>query len=426
MTRTITLLASGTRGDVQPYLALGIGLRDAGFDVRIATHANFAAMVAPTGLTFARLDDNPSDLFARPGGEYALRFDWRHPLRHLRATLAYWRDVRPMFARLFLSAWHAAQGSDALIIGLPTLWGASIAHVLRIPYVRCLLQPITPTREFPSPLVPFTFSFGGTYNRWTHYIVAQTLWLAWRGAINQWRRETLRLGPASWFNQHNDALTLYGFSSHVVPRPTDWSSEHITGYWFLPAPSGWQPSVALEKFLSEGTPPVYIGFGSIGVREPTKTLETILHALAHTGLRAVISVSHNFAHAHLPANVFPITDVPHTWLFPRMSALVHHGGAGTTAAGLRAGVPTIVIPLAVDQFFWGKRIAELGVGPRPIPQSVLTSNALSRALAQATRDTEMQSRAKMLAKKIASEDGVARAVELICARTNPPTRRSAR
>lgn len=415
MTRTITLLASGTRGDVQPYLALGMGLRDAGFNVRIATHAKFAMLVAPTGLTFARLDDNPSDLFARPGGEDALRFDWRHPLRHLRATLAYWRDAHPMFARLLVSAWRAAQGSSVLIIGLPTLWGEHIAKALRIPYIRALLQPITPTREFPSPLMPFTFSFGATYNRLTHQLVAQTMWLAWRGAINRWRRETLRLQPAPIFHRTGNAPTLYGFSAHVVPRPSDWSSEQITGYWFLSTLSDWQPSIALEKFLSDGAPPVYIGFGSIGVREPGKTLALIQDALARTGLRAILSVAHNFANARLPENIFPVTNVPHEWLFPRMAAVMHHGGAGTTAAGLRAGVPAIIVPMAVDQFFWGKRVAELGVGTRPIPQTALTSDALSRAFVQATSDTEMQINAKMLAEKIASEDGVARAVELICA-----------
>jgi len=401
MTQTITLLASGTRGDVQPYLALGSGLRDAGFDVRIATHASFAAMVAHARLAFARLDDNPSDLFARPGGEYALRFDWRNPLRNVRATFAFWRDARPAFARLVISAARAAHGSDALIIGLPTWWGAHIANALRVPFARCMLQPITPTRDFPSPLLPFTFSLGATYNRLTHHLVARALSLAWRDATNH-------LHPSTYAQ---DAVTLYGFSSHVVPRPRDWLTEQITGYWFLETRDSIHP--ALEKFLGAGDPPVYIGFGSIGVRDPDHMREIILRALADTGLRAVISVAHNFANARLPASVFPIGDVPHAWLLPRVSVVVHHGGAGTTAAGLRAGVPTIIIPLAVDQFFWGKRVADLGVGTQPIPQNALTRDALSRALDHATRDVEMRSRAKILAAKIANEDGVARAVEFI-------------
>ncbi len=423
MAPTITLLASGTRGDVQPYLALGIGLRQAGFEVRIATHATFANFVASTGLTMAPLAENPSDWFARPGGEYALRFDWRHPLRHLYATLAYWRAVRPALMRLLQSAWQAAQGSDLLIIGLPTLWGAAIARTLHIEYVQCLLQPLTPTRAFPSPLLPFSFSLGGTYNRWTHRFVARMLWLAWRGVLNQWYRQVLHLRPEPVLPPLDDALTLYGFSAHVIPPPDDWSSESITGYWFLPESSNWRPPTTLEKFLKAGTPPVYIGFGSIRVYEQTKTLEIILRALSSTGLRAVLSTSHNFGQASLPANVFPITDVPHSWLFPQMSALVHHGGAGTTAAGLRAGVPTIVVPLAVDQFFWGRRIAELGVGTRPIPQPTLTENRLRDALIQATSDSTMQKHARLLAERIAKEDGVARAVELICEHTGLSPRR---
>jgi UDP:flavonoid glycosyltransferase YjiC (YdhE family) len=410
MTQTITLLASGTRGDVQPYLALGSGLRDAGFDVRIATHASFAAMVAHARLAFARLDDNPSDLFARPGGEYALRFDWRNPLRNVRATFAYWRAARPAFARLVISAARAANGSDAIILGLPTLWGAHIANALRVPFARCLLQPITPTREFPSPLLPTTFSLGATYNRLTHHLVARVMSFAWRDAINRLHPER---SPErkSKEAESKDALTLYGFSSHVVPLPRDWLTEQITGYWFLETRDSIHP--ALEKFLDAGAPPVYIGFGSIGVREPDRTRDIILRALADTGLRAVISVAHNFVNARLPANVFPIDNAPHAALFPRMRAVVHHGGAGTTAAGLRAGVPTIIIPLAVDQFFWGKRVADLGVGTQPIPQNALTRDALSRALDHATRDVEMRSRAKILAAKIANEDGVARAVEFI-------------
>jgi len=411
MTKTLTLLASGTRGDVQPYLALGLGLRQAGYHVRIATHEKFVPMVTQWNLTFARLDDNPSDLFARPGGEDALRFDLRHPVRNLRATLEYWRDARPVFERLLVSAWRAAQGSDALVFGLSTLWGAHIADALGIPRIRAFLQPFTPTRDFPSPLLPFNFSLGARYNRLTYHIVAQSMQLAWRGAIQRWRRETLRVKSTKRFG---DALTMYGFSSHVVPRPSDWSSEQITGYWFLPTSMDWTPSPELAKFLDAGEPPVYIGFGSINVREPRQVLAIIVGALEQTGLRAILSVSHNFTDARLPATMFPIGDVPHAWLFPEMSALVHHGGAGTTGAGLRAGKPTIIIPLAVDQLFWGNRAARLGVGAS-IPPRALTIDSLSRALLVA-RKSEMQARAKKLGEGISREEGVARAVELIRAR----------
>lgn len=412
MSLTITLLASGTRGDVQPYLALGIGLRRAGFNVRVATHAKFAELVASAHLTWVYLDANPSDWFARPGGEYALRFAGRHWLRNVRATFAYWREVRPAFARLLTSAWHAAQGSDALIVGLPTWWGAHIAEALQIRYWRALLQPITPTREFPSPLMPWTFSLGATYNRLTHHFIYQTMRLAWFDVINRWRCEILGLKPTPILQSIDNAPTLYGFSEHIVPRPADWTSEQITGYWFLP-PARWTPDPQLEKFLDSPTSTVYIGFGSIQVCEPAQTLEVIQGALAQTGLRAILSIEHNFANVRLPPNIFPITYVAHEWLFPRMAAVVHHGGAGTTAAGLRAGVPTIIVPLVADQFFWGARVAKLGVGPRPIPQSALRMDTLSHALMQTLHDQTLRTRAQKLSQSIAHEDGVARAVALI-------------
>jgi len=415
MTRTITLLASGTRGDVQPYLALGLGLRDAGFAVRIATHANFAPLVAETGLTFARLDDNPSDLFARPGGESALRLDG-NLARNFQATLKFWRDARPLFERLLSSGWRACQGSDALVVGLATLWGVHIAEALRVPCLRGYLQPFTRTREFPSPLLPFTFSLGATYNRATYALVHQAIWQTWRGVVNRWRRATLRLAPASFAVPfaHENAPTLYAFSEHVVPRPRDWSpSQIVTGYWFLPLARDWSPPRELMQFLDAGDAPVYLGFGSLTERRLHETLATMVRAVEQTGLRAIVAFPREWIDGGLPKTILSMTNVPHAWLFPRMSALVHHGGAGTTGAGLRAGAPTIVIPLAVDQFFWAERVANLGVGAHPIPHRALTVDTLANALMLATRDAKIKSRAQLLAHAIESEEGVARAVEHI-------------
>jgi sterol 3beta-glucosyltransferase len=415
MPKTITLLASGTRGDVQPYLALGIGLRDAGFDVRIATHENFVPMVARAGLMFARLDDNPSELFGKPGGESALRFDG-NLARDVRETIHFWRNAQPMFQRLLISAWRACQGSDLIVLGLATLWGVHIAEALCVPHVRCYLQPFTSTREFPSPLLPFTFSLGGAYNRATYTVVHQAIWQSWRGVVNRWRRDTLGLDSAFFAPPfaRDDALTLFGFSERVVPRPRDWSArQHIAGYWFLPALHDWSPPDDLARFLDAGDAPMFLGFGSLTVHRLRETIAKMLDAVKRVGARAVIAFPRELLGDDLPATIFSVSNIPHAWLFPKMSALVHHGGAGTTGAGLRAGIPSIVIPLAVDQFFWGKRVADLGAGARPIPYRSLTTDALANALHRATQDQQMQSRAREIANVIANEDGVARAVELI-------------
>ncbi len=426
-TKTITLLTSGTRGDVQPYFALALGLRAAGYAVRIATHARFAAAAEQLGLPVALLSDNPSDLFARPGGERALRWHG-NPAQNLRATLQFWRDARPLFVRLIDSAWQACRGSDAIIIGLPTLWGSHIAGALSVPCLRCLLQPLTPTRDFPSPLLPFKFSLGGRYNRLTHMAVEQVIWQSWRSAINHWRHDTLHTSSASWLIKRDQLPTLYGFSPIVVPPPADWPpNQFVTGYWPLLRPD-WQPPANLLSFLEAGPPPLYIGFGSPTLGRPRATLQVVRQALEATGTRAILLVPRQSGERQSgerladerqagemswPDSIFPVADVPHDWLFPHTVGVVQHGGAGTTGAALRSGVPTIVLPHAIDQFFWGMRVAALGVGPRPIPLDELRTDQLAEAIWQMMLNPVMRTNAQALGQALSREDGVATAVAII-------------
>ncbi len=417
LTKTITLLTSGTRGDVQPYFALALGLRAAGYAVRIATHVRFAAAAEQLGLPVALLAHNPSDLFARPGGDQALRWHG-NPAQNLRATLHFWRDARPLFVRLVDSAWQACQGSDAIIIGLPTLWGSHIAGALNVPCLRCLLQPLTPTRDFPSPLLPFKFSLGGRYNRLTHMAVEQVIWQSWRGAINHWRHDTLHTSSASWLIKSDQLPTLYGFSPIVVPLPVDWpSNQFITGYWPLLRPD-WQPPANLLSFLEDGPPPLYIGFGSPALGRPREILQVVRQALEATSTRAILLVPRHAVERQAdemswPDSIFPVADVPHDWLFPRTMGVVQHGGAGTTGAALRSGVPTIVLPHAIDQFFWATRVAALGVGPRPIPLDELRADQLAEAVWQIMLNPVMRANAQALGRTLSRENGVATAAAII-------------
>jgi UDP:flavonoid glycosyltransferase YjiC (YdhE family) len=419
MKKKIVILASGTRGDVQPYLALGLGLQAAGYRVGVATHAAFRPLVEGRGLPFLPVDGNPSDLMAAPGGQSALTFDgsW---LRSIRGSLSFLQAARPLYPRMLESAWLACQGADALVIGLATTWGAHIAEALDIPCLWCFLQPFSRTRLYPSALLPARFSLGGAYNALTHRLVEQAMWLPWRSEINRWRKDTLRLpalspgSPYSHLYSGPDTV-LYAFSPRVAPAPVDWPACHrVTGYWFLDELPGWTPPPELVHFFETGAPPVYIGFGSPGTRQPLRMLDTICQALDMAGLRAVLAFPPEMLVGRaLPDTIFPAVDIPHAWLFPRLSAVVHHGGAGTTAAGLRAGLPAILTPLAVDQFFWGERLTALGVAPPPIPQRLLTAKKLGLALQQVVSDTAMHARARVLGGAIRLEDGVGVAVEII-------------
>ena len=208
---------------------------------------------------------------------------------------------------------------------------------------------------------------------------------------------------------------LYPYSRHVLPVPQDFPPHvHVTGYWFLDHSPHWQPAPELERFLESGTPPVYIGFGSIGARNAEKRTTLVLEALEKSGQRGLlVSGWGGLTASELPPTVFMAESVPHDWLFPRVAAVVHHGGAGTTAAGLRAGKPTIICPFMADQPFWGNLVYQRGAGPKPIPQSRLTANGLAEAITAAARDQPMQRCAADLGAKIRAEDGIAHAVEII-------------
>ncbi|MBI3242142.1 MAG: glycosyltransferase family 1 protein [Chloroflexi bacterium] len=415
MPPTVTLLTSGTRGDVQPYVALGLGLQAAGWRVVVATHPEFRSLVEGYGLTLACFEGNPSEWMTRPGGQSALTFDgdWR---RSARATLDYLRAVQPLYARMLASAWQACQGADLLLFGLPTLWGAHIAEALRVISVPAFLQPIGRSRAFPSALLPTRLSLGPAYNWLTHWLVEQAVWQPWRALINQWRRETLRLPPAPFWGLASAKTILYGYSSRVAPKPADWPASYkISGYWLLDEDAKWTPSDDLLRFIETGSPPLFVGFGSPGLRWPQETLAIIIEALKRCGLRAVMTLPPVLQSevAKLPTSVFPAISLPHDWLFPRLAAVCHHGGAGTTAAGLRAGLPTLIMPMAIDQFFWGERVQALDVGPRPLPLRSLTVEKLAPALDALVHDESMQARAKMLGQAIRAEDGVKDGVAVI-------------
>ena len=206
---------------------------------------------------------------------------------------------------------------------------------------------------------------------------------------------------------------LYGWSPSVLPQPADWGRWlHVTGYWFLEHPGEWKPPRELADFLDSGPPPVYVGFGSMNKTDPEELTDIVLRALERTDRRGVLVAGWGgISNSALSDMVYRVDEVPHDWLFERIEAAIHHGGAGTTAASLRAGIPTIVVPFFADQPFWGRRVAELGVGPQPIPRRSLTVEWLANAIQQATADRVMKSRASALGQRIRAENGIERAVE---------------
>lgn len=409
----ILILTIGSRGDVQPFIALGRGLQAAGYDVTLCTAASYESFVTSNGLKYAHMNDGLIKLAETKAGRAAVEGG---------SKLDLMKQVQPIIRHMLDDAWAAAQGADAIIYHPKTLAGHSLAEKLNVPLFLSLPLPMyTPTRAFANPA--FNLPLGSWANRLT-YALLPLLSAPYMGTVNNWRRDTIGLPPRSRFASETTTSNgqpipaLYSYSPHLVPTPSDWPESSVaTGYWFLDQQSNWQPPADLLRFLEAGAPPVYIGFGSMTGADPAAKTRLALDALAQSGQRGLLATGWGgLAEADLPETVFAIKEAPHDWLFPRVAAVVHHGGAGTTAAGLRAGKPSLICPFMGDQFFWGQRVAAAGAGPQPVPQKQLTAERLAAAMTTAVSDPAIQRRAAELGAATRAEDGVGRAVGIISQR----------
>jgi UDP:flavonoid glycosyltransferase YjiC (YdhE family) len=409
----ITILVVGTLGDVRPLLALGSGLRSLGHQVTVATHELYAPEVRSEGMGFACIATNPVEVMQTSDGLGWLQSQ-SNPVKAVRAMSAM---LRPVLRPIFEDSWRACQDADALICSALCVHGWDIAERLGIPCVFTPLFPMHRTRAFAAVHAP-QFPLGPAYNLLTHLAGQQISWQPFRDITNLWRAEELGLPPEPVWGARRmmgwpGVPVLSGFSEAVLPRPRDWPpDQHITGYWFAAAPPG-EPDQAVADFVDDGAPPVYVGFGSMADPEPERLADVITGALRRTGLRAVVATGWAKLPLETSGQMLVVDSIPHAWLFGRVAAAVHHGGAGTTAAALRAGVPSVVVPYFFDQPLWAQRVARLGVGARPLPRGKLTAERLAAALGDVVNDPAMLDRARALSQRVRSEDGVGHAIRLI-------------
>lgn len=412
-TLEISIVTSGSRGDVQPYIALGQGLQKAGHSVRLLGSDDFQTLVTAAGLMFVSMGPNIQAMLESN--------EWRQKLERgnfLSILLKMRSEMKTVAAQVAAQLPDLLRGSDLIVTGMAGMGTFAVAEHFHIPVVEAYVFPFTPTGAFPSPLFPRLPS-SRFLNRASFHLTRQLFWQNSK-ALDTSLRKALGMKRGSFwgpFRQRGRSHTplLYGYSRWVLPRPDDWSDRtHVTGYWFTDVADAWRPPDDLLDFLETGSAPVYIGFGSMGSRNPEQIGHIALEALARSGQRGVLAAGWGgLKHRDLPETVHAISSIPHSWLFPRMAAVVHHGGAGTTAAGLRAGIPSIIVPFMGDQPFWGRRVAELGVGPAPISRKDLTARQLADAVTRAVGESRMRQEAATLGQKIRDEDGVKTAVALI-------------
>jgi sterol 3beta-glucosyltransferase len=412
MQTPIVIFTIGTQGDVRPCVALGQGLQRAGYPVRIATSGNFAGLVRDAGLEFYPLT---ADFQAMLEADRTIA---DHGM-NLREMARIFRERYTMWAANWVEEGLAASEGAGLLIGVSNsiLLAKALSEALSIPFAIARLQPMTRSRLLP----PVMFSasrrkVSGALSLGAYYLIFKMLWGVMRPAINDIVRPQLRLPGYPWYGPYfrdlHRAKVINGFSRHVLPRPADWpDNSQVTGYWFFDQPQ-WTPCEALGQFLAAGPKPVYIGFGSMVSSNATAFTQTVLDAVKKSGRRVVVATGWGALDGDDgPQNdrIFFLRHAPHDGLFPLMSAAVHHGGAGTTAAAARAGIPSVIVPFFGDQPFWAHCLHRQGVAPPALERKSLTADALASALA-ATQGRAMIQAAAALGRAVRAENGIGEAI----------------
>lgn len=404
----ITCLTIGSRGDVQPYIALCKGLMAEGHKVRIATHREFQGWIESHGIEFKLVEGDPGELMRLciENGTFTWAF-----LKEANSTFRGWLDD------VLESSYSACQGSDVLIESPSAMAGIHIAEKLGIPYFRAFTMPWTRTRAYPHAFIMPEHKMGGAYNYMTYVMFDNLFWRATAYQVNKWRNNTLGLPNTSLEKmQPNKVPFLYNFSPSFVATPLDFPDWiQVTGYWFLDEGDQYRPPNELEDFIrrarEDGKKIVYVGFGSIIVPDNARMTKEVIDAVLRADVRCILSkgwserISTKEEETSvqrpdeplMPPEIYVIKSAPHDWLFKRVDAAAHHGGSGTTGASLRAGIPTVIRPFFGDQHFFAGRVEDLGVGVHIRKWGV---NSFGRALWEVTRNDRMIVKASALGRQI--------------------------
>ena len=405
----ITILTYGSRGDVQPFLPLSLRLMHEGHSVRLAAPFRFRNFVEEHRIDFVPLAGQPEELSLRlnDAGRNFVRLLYELMDHAIKIGAEVWRQTE-----------EACRDADLILHTFTHLVGGhTIAREKNIPDIHIQTFPMfTPTGDYPNVTLPHLGS--RSLNRLTHVLSAKITWWASRIGFERVRRGAGLPKRRLYWPFVDDPLRsptpiLCAWSPSVLPASSDWPSHvHVTGYYFFPNDRSYQPPAELRSFLQSGEPPACITFGSM-VNRQKKIIDRIVRdSLLQTGRRAIVLSGWSAAEETPSSDVLYLEEAPHDWLLPRCKMVIHHGGAGTTAAGLRAGIPNIVIPFMADQPFWGKRVYALGAGPRPIPARHLSVDTLTSAFSDAESDI-VRKRAHGIGQQMRKEDGTGEAAKWI-------------
>ena len=405
----ITILTFGSRGDIQPFLPLSLGLISRGHKVILAAPSRFKSLVEEHGITFFPLAGDPEEL-SRRLNEAGYNF-----FKLVNELMSHAIDIG---AEMMRQTDEACRDADLIIHTFAHAIGAhTLAREKNIPDIHIQTFPMfTPTGDYPNISMP---NLGNRFlNRLSHTVSLKITELTSSFGFEQVRRRA-GLPKRKLYSPFKDSPlrlrtpVLCAWSPSLIPPSSDWSPRvHVTGYYFFPQSNSYTPPNDLKEFLDSGKPPICVSFGSMVNKNAVRIDAVIREALKQTNNRGIVLSGWGSAKRASTSDLLYLESAPHDWLLPRCKVIVHHGGAGTTSAGLRAGIPQIVVPFIADQPFWGSRVHAVGVAPKPIRVNQLSVEKMVSAIAEAESKLVLE-RAQVIGQEIRGEDGVMNAVMLI-------------
>jgi len=406
----ITIVALGSSGDAYPPLALGIGLKKAGCRVCLAANPAFEADARKRGIDFFPIQTMLRQSLTNTPN--SIKPD--KPLNPFRFFILKKKHIVPILERIVTDIRHACQDADLILYNMLSLPAHHFAKQTGVKAFPICLQPLGRTNGFPSPVISSNIHVPKILNAASHRVVEKCMALFLNNS------DQLK-GKASFHNFFQEVYSknipvLHGFSSCVLPKPSDWSdSMHITGYWFLPPSRDWSPPKGLQTFLRQGPAPVCVGFGSMNDPDINTIIKKVVQGILQAGHRVILLTgwSEESVNEQAGPDLYEAKSIPHSWLFPRVSAVVHHGGAGTTGAALRAGIPSVIIPFFFDQGFWADRLEKLKAGPPRLSQKALTPQTMASCINKALDDKTIHERLDQLSVELIQENGVEKAVNIL-------------
>ncbi len=406
----VSILAVGTRGDIQPCVALAVELQKKGVEVFIATHKEYEKLVTSNNIKYYEMPGNPAvELANKDKKENESKKN--NSLEKLEEYLRKW----------LIKSFELCKNTDAIIYTPPFILGAHLAEKLKITYFPVVFEPSITTKMFPSPHQWISKNYGSIINKFTYSVANNLFWLSMRKRINRLRKEVLNLPALSLKNPYTKMIEdkvpyLCCFSPNLVPKPNDWyDNVEVNGYWFLESTAEITPSKELKEFLKNGKPPIFIDFGSFANKRLSKKLEHILTDLSKSNARLLIDIGKtSLDEKKLPSNSYIIRgDISHEWLLPKTKLIIMHGGVGVTHAALKAGIPSIPISILGTQHYWGEVLYKLGLSAPPLKMRKLNTGDVLTSIEYIEANTKIFGNTKEIKNKIISENGAEKVANFI-------------